>query len=211
MLDELVCLVKLALYDIKYESFNYGGASIIEEYNRLKNGKYVCIHCISHYINDRKHGKHTEFYPDGKIDYTNYYVNGHIEGQVTYYYSNGRVWKTEERKYGMRYGPSRTYSKRGKLLKECHFYHDILHGKKTVFYKGGTSKETRFIYGMPDYIYYRNKEKQELQRREKEMQRHEDLQNCGCNCTAVVHNNQRSKIDFLYYIIRLIWSKVGQN
>lgn len=167
MLIQLIRLVGLALYDVKYQSFSLKGADIFEEYNKLKNGKSICIwdkhiRCLFHYSNGYKHGKGIFFHSNGKINCIRYYVNDCVNS-FTSYYSNGRIWKTKKMNGDKLHGLSCTYDKRGKLIKQSYYFNDKLHGKKTVFYKNGTSKETVYIHGKPDYIYYREKAKAKRQ------------------------------------------------
>ncbi len=110
-------------YFLKSDSVQMTGA--FKDYaQKTKEGEFIyygkngLITQRGSYLNGKKNGQHTSYYPTGELHYSEDYVNDEVEGNFMIYYQNGKIRRKE------------TY-KKGKLtFKACY----LENGKKTKFF-----------------------------------------------------------------------------
>ena len=87
--------------------------------------------------NDLFHGKHIEFFENGKIKQEADYLDGKKNGDFKIYYESGQI-KTEcSFINNLQHGKTISYYKTGQVKTECSFINNLQHGKTISYYKTG--------------------------------------------------------------------------
>lgn len=106
------------------------------------------------FINGKKEGAFTYYYPNGKKGITGNYISDQLEGKVISYYDNGKLYGTRNYVNGLLEGKQVYLHPNGTVLLEHHFTNDTLNGLyKTTYANGKTEEIFNYNKGLEDGIY----------------------------------------------------------
>lgn len=97
------------------------------------------------YVNGKKDGSFTYYFPSGNTGVEGRYVSGQLEGEVKSYYEKAQLYGTRLYQNGLKTGRHTYLYPDGKLELEHNFANDILNGLYQTYYPNGKVQES-FIY-----------------------------------------------------------------
>ena len=92
------------------------------------------------YLNNKKHGTWTDYYPSGAIKSLSTYINGQLEGQMLTLSDRGELETVYTFHHNLMHGPARVY-KRGKVVEDKTYVNGLLEGTLRKYYDNGTMME----------------------------------------------------------------------